>query len=49
MYANQPSIALFERALRAIPRRPVFHRQLRDPVLAHILAATAEKIRYPVI
>ncbi len=49
MYANQPAIALFERAARAMPRRPVFHRQLKDPVLAHVLTQTGQQIRYQVV
>jgi hypothetical protein len=49
MYANEPAIALFERGQRAIPKRPVFHRELKDPVLAYILTETGKKIRYDVI
>ena len=49
MYGNGPAIALFERAQRVIPKRPIFHRELRDPVLANILTETGKKIRYEVI
>ena len=33
MDGNQPSVALYERAKRAIPTRPVFHRAVADPAL----------------
>ena len=46
MFGNEPAIALFERAQKALPKRPLFHRELRDPALATILTETAEKIRY---
>jgi hypothetical protein len=49
MFANEPAIALFERGSKAIPGRPVFHRELKDPVLANVLTETAEKIRYLLI
>lgn len=49
MYGNERAIALFERGRRAIPDRPVFHRELRDPVLANILTETGQKIRYALI
>jgi len=28
---------------RALPRRPIFHRELKDPVLANILTETGKK------
>ncbi|MAT94136.1 MAG: hypothetical protein CME59_16265 [Halioglobus sp.] len=49
MYANAPAIALFERGARAIPERPVFHRELRDAVMANILTETARVIGYQVV
>ncbi|MBU3071383.1 RES family NAD+ phosphorylase [Aestuariicella sp. G3-2] len=49
MYGNEPAIALFERGQRAIPKRPIFHRELKDPVMANILTETAKKIRYELI
>jgi hypothetical protein len=49
MYGNAPAVALFERGQRALPRRPIFHRELKDPVLANILTETAKKIRYDLI
>ncbi|MHA7817543.1 MAG: RES family NAD+ phosphorylase [Pseudohaliea sp.] len=49
MYGNAPAIALFERAARAIPARPVFHRELRDAVMTNILNETARVIGYAVV
>ncbi len=49
MYGNKPAIALFERAQQAIPKRPIFHRELKDPILANILTETGRKIHYAVI
>lgn len=49
MYSNERAIALFERGQRAIPKRPVFHRELKDPVLANILTETGQKIHYAII
>jgi len=33
MDGNQPSVALYERAKKAIPTRPHFHRAVADPAL----------------
>lgn len=49
MYGNSPAIALFERAARAIPSRPVFHRALQDSLLDNVLTETARKINYNLI
>lgn len=49
MYANQPAVALFERAAFALPERPDAHRQLEDPALDHLLVATAKVIGYGLI
>ena len=49
MYANKTAIAMFERGQGAIPKRPVFHRELKDPVLANILTETGNKIGYQVV
>lgn len=49
MYGNAPAIALFERGARAIPARPVFHRELRDAVMANILTETGRLIGYEVV
>lgn len=48
MYGNAPAIALFERAKRALPQRPVFHRSLDDPALTYVLVKTGRKIRYAI-
>ena len=49
MYGNEHVIALFERGQRGIPKRPVFHRELKDPALANILTETGQKIGYSII
>ena len=49
MYAHEPIIALFERSHRAIPGRPILHRELKDPAIAHIVTETGRKIRYEVV
>ena len=49
MYGNAPAVALFERGARAIPQRPVFHRELRDAVMANILTETGRVIGYEVV
>ena len=49
MYVNAPAVALFERGARAIPKRPVFHRELRDAVMANILTETGRVIGYEVV
>lgn len=49
MYGNKPAIALFERGARAIPSRPLFHRELRDAVMAAILTETGRVIGYAVV
>ena len=50
MYGNAPAVALFEGGARAraIPKRPVFHRELRDAVMAGILTETGRVIGYEV-
>lgn len=49
MNGNAPAVALFERGARVIPPRPVFHRELRDAVLASILTETGQLIGYQVV
>jgi hypothetical protein len=49
MYGNHPAIALFERAKNCIPPRPIFHRELLDPVLLQVITETGEKIGYGII
>lgn len=46
MNANRPAIALYERALTALPRAPVFHRPLRDPALLSVLRHVAQDLGY---
>jgi len=46
MYGNEPAIALFEKGQKAIPKKPLFHRELKDPALVNILTETAKKITY---
>jgi hypothetical protein len=49
MGGNSPAIALYERAVDALPPSPSFHRALSDPALAAPLQDTAEKIGYQVL
>lgn len=49
MYANSPSVALYERATHAIPRSPIFHRALSDPTLYLRLDEAASTLRYSLI
>lgn len=49
MYGNACAVALFERGARVMPPRPVFHRELRDAVLASILTETGQLIGYQVV
>ncbi len=49
MYGNAPAVALFERGARAIPKRPVFHRELRDTLMAGVLTETGRAIGYAVV
>ena len=46
MHANQPAIALFERAMNAIPQAPALHRALADPGLISRLDAAATLLGY---
>jgi hypothetical protein len=46
MNANQPCVALYERALRAVPERPVFHRLLSDPVVFTLLRNACLELNY---
>lgn len=46
MYGNSPSVALYERALPALPPSPVFHRPLSDPALLPVLKRVALEIGY---
>ncbi len=49
MHANQPALALYERARDALPARPVFHRALADPVLYAPLAHAARTLGYDLL
>ena len=49
MYANAPAIALYERAIDAMPEAPHVHRPLGDPRLANSLRLAAAPIGYLVI
>lgn len=49
MYANKPCVALYERALTAMPARPVFHRQLSDPVVLTLLKNTCAEVGYALV
>ena len=46
MYANSPSLALYERARGAIPVHPQFHRALSDRALRLLLRDAAARIGY---
>ena len=46
MYANQPAVALFERAQAALPPHPRFHRPLASPILLPLLGRVADEIGY---
>jgi len=46
MYANNPSLALYDRARARIPQHPVFHRALSDRALRLLLRDAAARIGY---
>ena len=48
MDANQPSVALYERAQNALPARPVFDRALADPALNSAVVKAAVLFNYGV-
>ena len=49
MNGNAPSIALFERAQRAIPSHNLLHRELRDNSMTSVITMTAQKINYAMV
>lgn len=49
MHANQPCVALYERALRAMPARPVFHRLLSDPAVLTLLKNACAAVGYVLV
>lgn len=48
MDSNQPAFALYERARKALPARPVFHRALADPGLTGAVLRAALLFNYTV-
>ncbi len=46
MNGNEPSIALFE---RAVPRHPLFNRQLADPAVSTLLRNACEDLNYDLL
>lgn len=49
MHANEPSLALYERAASAVPAVPTFHRALSDPALLPRLNASATLLGYGLV
>ena len=46
MAANRPALALYERAVSALPAAPAFHRPLSDPTLLTLLRNVARDLGY---
>lgn len=46
MHANHPCVALYERARRAVPTLPVFHRSLADPAVLLRLKGACAAVNY---
>lgn len=49
MNGGAPALVLFERAVRAIPERPTFHRLLNDPVMESVVLQTGHSIGYQMV
>lgn len=49
MHGNSPAVALYERALPALPPVPIFHRPLRDPALLPVLKKVARELGYGLV
>jgi hypothetical protein len=49
MYRNRPCAALYERGAEALPKRPEFHRPLRDPALLPVIRRVAKDIGYGLV
>lgn len=49
MNANQLCVALYERALGAMPARPVFHRLLSDPAVLTLLKNACAAVGYALV
>jgi hypothetical protein len=46
MHANQPCVALYERAQDAMPPHPTFHRALVDPAMLQVVRNAAHSLGY---
>jgi hypothetical protein len=49
MHANTPCVALFERALDAVPPHPGYHRTLSDATLRAFITNVAEDLNFQLI
>ncbi|MBI2930407.1 MAG: RES family NAD+ phosphorylase [Planctomycetes bacterium] len=49
MHANQPAVALYERARRSMPVRPAFNRALVDPAISDVVQQTGAGLGYLVV
>jgi RES domain len=49
MHAHRPTLALYERALAALPRTPLIHRLLSDPALLADLDRVARDLGYRLV
>jgi len=49
MHAHRPAVALYERAVAALPRTPLLHRPLRDPALLADLDRVAGDLGYRLV
>jgi hypothetical protein len=49
MNANEPCVALFERAMPAVPPSPTFHRQLSDPAVLTLLKNACAGLDYVLV
>ena len=49
MHANHLCVALYERALGAMPERPVFHRLLSDPAVLTLLKNACAAVGYALV
>lgn len=49
MNGNQPSVALYERSLSAMPTTPLFHRQLSDPAVLNRLKNACRAVGYTLV
>lgn len=46
MHAGTPCVALYERAEAAVPKNPMFHRQLLDPIALTLLKNACREVGY---